>query len=259
MSANNFIADADPATTTDPARSDSDGDGIPDGQEDTNHNGMMDPGETDPNPDTDNDNHTDSAEISAKSDLNNPDSKPGTTILTLYKGYNQVSFPAETMYYGDMQNLMAAIGGPAVIEKVLVFDQGAQQFIEAGYAEGLFDGANINLPAGQGLQGMIIYARLNHTVIFTSQYCHKWNLQQGANLVGSGGCIPESLTAQQLLADSELGAANVFSIQRFNPETGEFETRSFDDDGNQQGIDFPIETGVGYLIYMKQAVPDFRP
>ena len=46
---NIFIQDADPSTTTDPTNADSDGDGFSDGTEDTNHNGMVDVGETDPN------------------------------------------------------------------------------------------------------------------------------------------------------------------------------------------------------------------
>lgn len=43
-----FIPDADPATTTDPLDADSDNDGMSDGQEDLNHNGAVDNGETDP-------------------------------------------------------------------------------------------------------------------------------------------------------------------------------------------------------------------
>ena len=38
----------DPAKTTDPLAADSDGDGTSDGQEDLNHNGRLDSGETDP-------------------------------------------------------------------------------------------------------------------------------------------------------------------------------------------------------------------
>lgn len=41
--------DLDPGSTTDPLNPDSDGDGINDGDEDINHNGRVDPGETDPN------------------------------------------------------------------------------------------------------------------------------------------------------------------------------------------------------------------
>ena len=43
-----FIPDLDPAGTTNPLSRDTDGDGITDGQEDANHNGRVDAGETDP-------------------------------------------------------------------------------------------------------------------------------------------------------------------------------------------------------------------
>ncbi len=44
-----FVPDADPETTTDPTVADTDGGGNPDGEEDANHNGRVDSGETDPN------------------------------------------------------------------------------------------------------------------------------------------------------------------------------------------------------------------
>ena len=44
-----FIEDLDPKTKTNPLKLDSDGDGINDGLEDSNHNGRVDPGETNPN------------------------------------------------------------------------------------------------------------------------------------------------------------------------------------------------------------------
>jgi hypothetical protein len=44
-----FIPDADPTTTTDPLDADSDNDGWMDGEEDSDHNGRVDPGEKDPN------------------------------------------------------------------------------------------------------------------------------------------------------------------------------------------------------------------
>ena len=44
-----FQPDLDPSTTTDPLMDDSDNDGLSDGEEDSNHNGRVDPGETDPN------------------------------------------------------------------------------------------------------------------------------------------------------------------------------------------------------------------
>jgi hypothetical protein len=43
-----FIPDADPTTTTDSLNKDTDGGSVPDGEEDTNHNGRVDSGERDP-------------------------------------------------------------------------------------------------------------------------------------------------------------------------------------------------------------------
>ncbi|MBI9092741.1 MAG: carboxypeptidase regulatory-like domain-containing protein [Desulfobacterium sp.] len=44
-----FISDVHPGTITDPKAADTDRDGVSDGQEDANHNGRVDEGETDPN------------------------------------------------------------------------------------------------------------------------------------------------------------------------------------------------------------------
>jgi hypothetical protein len=44
-----FQPDMDPSTTTDPLDADTDNDGLTDGEEDLNHNGHVDPGESDPN------------------------------------------------------------------------------------------------------------------------------------------------------------------------------------------------------------------
>ena len=43
-----FVPDADPSTATSPVAPDTDGDGVNDGLEDANHNGRIDPGESDP-------------------------------------------------------------------------------------------------------------------------------------------------------------------------------------------------------------------
>jgi hypothetical protein len=58
-----FVADADPSTRTNPLRKDSDCDGLTDGEEDLNHNGQVDPGESDPTrKDSDGDGLTDGQE-----------------------------------------------------------------------------------------------------------------------------------------------------------------------------------------------------
>ncbi|HEY4221512.1 MAG TPA: hypothetical protein VGO62_09220, partial [Myxococcota bacterium] len=66
--------DADPSTVTDPDNPDTDGDGLDDGEEDSNHNGRVDPGETDPkNPDSDGDGVNDGTEVENGTDPLNPD------------------------------------------------------------------------------------------------------------------------------------------------------------------------------------------
>ncbi len=77
-----FVPDADPSTTTFPLVPDSDHGGVPDGAEDPNHDGKIDPGELDPNdpsddvapPDDDNDGLTNAEEEELGSDPNDADS-----------------------------------------------------------------------------------------------------------------------------------------------------------------------------------------
>ena len=49
VAAGDFVPDADPTTTTSPLDPDTDDGGVPDGTEDSDHDGMLDPGERDPN------------------------------------------------------------------------------------------------------------------------------------------------------------------------------------------------------------------
>jgi cysteine-rich repeat protein len=75
-----FTPDADPSTRTNPVSADTDLGGLPDGLEDTNHDGRIDPGETDPNDPTDDDGDPDrdgvptSVELALGIDPRDPDS-----------------------------------------------------------------------------------------------------------------------------------------------------------------------------------------
>lgn len=78
----NFVADADPASKTNPLNRDTDNGGVADGNEDTNRNGAVDAGETDPTVaaddvapvDTDMDGISDAAEAALGSNPNDADS-----------------------------------------------------------------------------------------------------------------------------------------------------------------------------------------
>ena len=75
--ANTFVPDADPLTQTDPALIDTDAGGEPDGSEDTNGNGAIDPGESNPNDPSDDDNDGDGVpnvvELTLGTNPDNPD------------------------------------------------------------------------------------------------------------------------------------------------------------------------------------------
>jgi len=98
-----FIPDSDPSTTTNPLDPDTDKGGVPDGIEDTNHNGRVDSGETDPlNPaddyrDTDGDGIPDTVETATGTNPNDDDSdNDGIKDGNEDTNHNGVVDPGET-------------------------------------------------------------------------------------------------------------------------------------------------------------------
>ncbi|MBN1466244.1 DUF1080 domain-containing protein [candidate division KSB1 bacterium] len=93
-----FVADLDPGTSTAPTLRDTDQDGAMDGQEDLNHNGRFDDGESDPlKPDTDGDGVLDGIELATKTsplDLDSDDD--GLADGEEDKNKNGILDPGET-------------------------------------------------------------------------------------------------------------------------------------------------------------------
>ena len=215
-----FVPDADPSTTTDPTDPDTDGDGISDGQEDANHNGLVDPGETDPS-----------------------DNSSRPTIILLNKGFNLIAIPADVTNQPDLKDWLSVLGNSFEIEKVMAYDEANSRFITL-IPE---DGSNPSFTL-QGGEGLIIYATGEKRVGFVSVDCSSLDLESGFNLIGIA-CPPNGYSAFQLLA--ELGSGNVSSIQRYSKEKGVFETAGFGPEGQLVGVDFPIVSGEGHFIYLK--------
>ena len=104
-------------------------------------------------------------------------------------------------------------------------------------------------------EGLIVYAKQDKEITFTSVLCSTLDLNPGFNLVGFA-CSANGYSAYQLLND--LGRENVSSVQRYSTERGAFETAGFGTDGQLAGVDFPIIPAEGYFIFVKQDVLDFR-
>jgi hypothetical protein len=217
-----FIPDADPGTTTNPLNADSDGDGAWDGTEDTNHNGMVDSGETDPN-----------------DEFSFP-----AAIIHFRQGFNLVAIPADVSTKSDLKDWLPDLGDSSEIEKVMAYDEVNSRFVTLVPEDVTNPSFTLN-----GGEGLIIYANNEKQVGFESVYCSSLDLEQGFNLVGIA-CPTAGYTAFDLLND--LGSENVTSIQRYSTEKGVFETAGFDPDGNLVGMDFLIVPSEGYFVYMKQ-------
>lgn len=239
-----FQPDFDPTTTTDPLDNDTDDDFILDGMEDANHNGVVDSGETDPHKaDTDSDGHNDGEEVNAGSNPLNKLSFPAETAISLKKGFNLVAIPAEVVYQPDLKDWLPVIGDNTEIEKLLVYDY------QAGNLITLIPGDVSNQSfVLQGGDGLIVYAKQDKEITFTTVLCSALDLKPGFNIVGFA-CPVEGYSAYQLLND--LSSENITSIQRYSTEKGAFETAGFDPDGDLAGVDFSILAGEGYFIYIK--------
>jgi len=221
-----FIPDAD-SNTTDPLNKDSDDDGAWDGAEDANHNGSVDADETDPN-----------------DALSYP-----AAIIHLKQGFNLIAIPADVSNQPDLKNWLPAFGDSTEIEKVMVYDDQAGKFITL--IPGDTSNPSFTLEGGEGL---IVYAKQDKEITFTSVLCSTRDLKPGFNLVGFA-CPSDGYSAYQFLND--LGSENISSIQRYSTEKGSFETAGFDPDGELVGVDFPINPGEGYFIFMKREVLGF--
>ena len=222
---NVFIADVDPTTKTDPLDEDSDDDGVSDGVEDANQNGGIDTGETDPS---------------------NPSSYPTQTTIHLKKGFNLIAIPSDVTNQPDLKDWLPVLGDSSEIEKVMVYDGQAGKFITLIPG----DASNPSFML-QGGEGLIVYAKQDKEITFTSVLCSTHDLRQGFNLIGFA-CPADGYSAYQLLND--LGSENVSSIQRYSTDKGAFEIASFRQDGMPVGVDFVIVPGEGYFVLMHRDV-----
>ena len=226
----NFRADADPTTTTNPLASDSDSDGVADAIEDADRNGRVDPWETDP------------ADGSWYREI---------THLTLQPGFNLIAIPGKVTSLTHLSDWLPYLGDSGDVERVAGYDNRRGRFITL--VPGQTAGEDM---AVEGGEGVIIYASRSTLLTFDSIYCQALDLGSGLNLVGFA-CPPASSSAFVLL--NALGSQNVAAVQRFRWEKGAWESAVFGPGDAPAGIDFPLIRGEGYLLQMKEPVPGFRP
>ena len=238
---NDGLSDIDEGTAgTDPFDPDTDHDGMNDGSDafarnpaeqlDTDEDGIGNHADLD----DDNDGLTDVAEVANRTDPLNPDIR-----FQLGDGTYFISLSLTTDV--DAAALLDRLGPGALSI--------ARLHPTSNSWEAYDGGATGNFP----LEPHVGYAlRVNAEVdeVVTGTLAGRTvALSQGVNFVG----FPVSndvLNASQLLR--LIGDTSVVSsVTTLNSETARFETVAYDGD-EVVGTDFPIQRGIGYLVYMKQ-------
>jgi hypothetical protein len=201
--------------------------------------------------DADGDGFTNQEEIDAGSDPFSDLVVPWLSAIHLKKGFNLIAIPADVMFMPDLRDWLPVLGTADDIEKVMVYDPVNHRFVTL-----VLEAANNPAFSLSGGEALIVYAKRAFDVSFTSALCGPMDLRQGLNVTGFA-CPPDGYTAFDLL--NALGAENVISIQRFDTDSGTFETAGFNESLQPSGVDFSIVSGEGYLIQMQQPVIGFEP
>lgn len=209
---------------TNPLLADSDGDGIPDGLEDTDFDGI-----------------TNQDEAAQGTDPMSPD-------VSLSAGLNIFGYPVEVPTGYTSYDLLNDLGTDAEIIKVQRYNTGTGVYETTVYESGVASGVEFSVVRGEGY---LVYMNVDKAISFTGPVSSQpVLLSEGLNIV-SIACMPNGYSSYDLFYDTGTGS-DVASIQRFNKETGAFETAG-DNDGVPSGVDFGITNSEAYLIHMKSA------
>lgn len=166
--------------------------------------------------------------------------------LDIKKGFNIIVYPGEVPADTTTYDLLERFGPQEKIEKLIMFSPADNKYFVTFYdAAGTPKGDEKPVNNFSAIQ---VYAVQPHQArVFYTSFCQETPLVVGRNEVGFN-CVPEGYSAYNYLTRTE--ADGVVSIQRFNNETGLFETASLKN-GNPVGIDFPIKEGEGFIVFVK--------
>ncbi len=210
---------------TDPFLQDTDGDGITDGNEDFDFDGVL--------------NYI---------EISNGDN-PGIAQGRYKKGLNYFHYPNSVPQNFTAYSLLSNLGGESNVLSVQKINAATGLLEKAEYVAGVLQGVDFPVVTGEGY---LLDAAQDFTKDFTeSLQCNGVNLVQGKNLIGFS-CLPSHFGAYDLL-EYLGGSSAVSSVQRFNKKTGLFETTTFLS-GSPVGVDFSITNTESYLVYSKQVI-----
>jgi hypothetical protein len=174
---------------------------------------------------------------------------------SLKKGFNLISSPTNTNSIPDAYTFFGLIDSAGLkVSKIQRYNKSGGVVQEAYYKpDGSKGGDNFPMIAGEGL---VVYVKENMDIQMSQNTCPVYDLKTGTNWAGTP-CDSQNASAFAIF-EALGGEAFVSSIQRYNTDTGKFETASYLN-SQPTGINFVIKAGEGYFIYMKQDVKGFNP
>lgn len=217
-------------TITDPRATDSDGDGITDGDEDLDFDGVSTAQET------------------------TRGTSPVDADVDLQPGLNLFAYPVAVPAGLTAFQLLPTLGNASQVTSLARLDPGTQSLQEATYVGGVPQGADFPISAAEGYFVRMLVAR---RVTFPgTPACPTHALQPGANLIGFP-CVPAGFTTRSVLGHmgTELTVA---SAQSLDPASGRFAT-SLWLAGAPVGPAAPVAAGRALLVYAHLSVAGVAP
>jgi hypothetical protein len=167
------------------------------------------------------------------------------TDTHLSAGFNLFGFSAEVPAGYTSHDLIAVLGSE--VEKIQRYNPDTETFQTTYYEDGIVTGDIFNIANGEGY---FVYMKKAGTM-FQPRRSVNMHLQliPGFNIVSITGA--PSCSSYDLLV--YLGSPDeIVSIQRYNKETGAFETTAYYNE-QPSGISFDIVNGEAYLVHMRVA------
>lgn len=212
---------------TNPLLVDSDGDGISDDLEDADFDGVNNAGEA-----------------AQGTDPKSPD-------VEFTAGFNLFGYPVEVPSGYTSYDLIVDLGTQFEVEKIQRYNSNTGRFETTSLSGGVPAGQEFDIVNGEGY---IVYMYVDKSVSFSGRIiCPNISLAAGLNIV-SIPCVPVGCTSYNILKYLSMPDEIVsISIQRFNCQTGAFDTTAYYN-GTPSGVAFDPVNGKAYLIHTKTPI-----
>lgn len=165
--------------------------------------------------------------------------------IYLFPGLNLVGYPVKVPEGYSSYDLLIDLGTEDEIDMIQKYNPATEAFEPTTYEAGVATGDEFDIVSGEGYY---VYMKESKLISFAGQIMTPdIGLEPGSNLI-SVQCMPPDYTSYDLL--SYLGSSDeVASIQRFDRETGTFETTVYYF-GIASGDQFNVFNGEAYLVHM---------